>query len=92
MPTSWFAAGAFRGDCVALSACLSLAAVATAPAQNPPLAFPPAAADITVLENVDYAAGAETLRMDVYRPSAAGTHPVMIFFMRAGPCTSSAGV
>src|SRR3954453_12653422 len=71
---------------VALSVALVLGAVAVGLAQDLPLAFPTPAPGITVVENVEYASGPEPLRMDVYRPAAAGTHPVLIFFMRArGP-------
>jgi dienelactone hydrolase len=80
------AALAVRRVRVALAGCVVVVATAVALAQEPPLAFPPAAADIRVFENVEYISGAEPLRMDVYRPAASGTHPVLIFFIRAqGP-------
>jgi len=54
--------------------------------QEPRLAFPPAATDITVATDVEYAtAGSMRLAMDVYKPRlAAGTRvPALIFFNRA---------
>ena len=58
------------------------------PAQSaePRLAFPPAASDITVVSDVEYATdGSTRLAMDVYKPkTAAGARgPGLIFFNRA---------
>jgi dienelactone hydrolase len=58
-------------------------------AQEPPLAFPPPAAGITVASDVEYGrSGTTRLAMDVYRPASGGAarRPALVFFNRAtGP-------
>jgi dienelactone hydrolase len=70
---------------IAFAVCVA----ASASAQNPeplPFALKPARAPVAVTKNVTYGqSGTVTLRMDVYRPSGAGTRvgPALIFFNRA---------
>jgi dienelactone hydrolase family protein len=67
-----------------VAACVALA-LAGAIAQQEHFAFPPASPGVTVSRDLEYGtSGGTSLRMDIYRPPAAGTRgPVLIFFNRA---------